>query len=107
VISPLLANVYLHWFEKACHGSGGPSEWAGARMVRYADDFVVLARHMGTRLTEWIESQLEGRYRLTINRTKTRVIDLHQPGERLDFPGFTLRAAVRSMGTSRLWACGG
>ena len=43
VISPLLANLYLHWFEKAFYRSDGPSRWANAKLVRYADDFVVLA----------------------------------------------------------------
>jgi RNA-directed DNA polymerase len=91
VISPLLANIYLHWFEKAFHGSDGPARWANAKMVRYADDFVILARHQGRRLIEWTESLLEGRFKLTINRDKTRVVDLKEPGESLDFLGFTLR----------------
>lgn len=91
VISPLLANIYLHWFEKAFHGPDGPSRWANAKLVRYADDFVVLARRQGTRLTQWIEDQLEGRFRLTINRKKTRIVKLDQPGESLDFLGFTFR----------------
>ena len=38
VISPLLANIYLHWFDKVFHGSNGPARWAGAKLVRYADD---------------------------------------------------------------------
>ena len=38
VISPLLANIYLHWFEKAFHASDGPAHWAQAKIVRYADD---------------------------------------------------------------------
>lgn len=46
VISPLLANIYLHWFEKAFHSPNGPAHWANARIVRYADDFVVTARWM-------------------------------------------------------------
>jgi RNA-directed DNA polymerase len=91
VISPLLANIYLHWFEKAFHQADGPATWANAKIVRYADDFVVLARYVGPRLTAWIESQLEGRFRLTINRTKTRVVNLRQPGAALDFLGFTFR----------------
>ena len=45
VISPLLANIYLHWFEKVFHSASGPGTWAKARIVRYADDFVVLARY--------------------------------------------------------------
>ena len=44
VISPLLANIYLHWFDKVFHRPGGPACWANARLVRYADDFVVMAR---------------------------------------------------------------
>jgi RNA-directed DNA polymerase len=91
VISPLLANIYLHWFEKAFHRPDGPATWANARIVRYADDFVVLARYQGDRLKQWIESQLEGRFRLTINRKKTRVVDLKEPGATLDFLGFTFR----------------
>ncbi len=91
VISPLLANIYLHWFEKAFHSPNGPAHWANARIVRYADDFVVTARWMGPRLIQWIESQLEDRFRLTINRKKTKVIRLRQTGASLDFLGFTLR----------------
>lgn len=91
VISPLLANIYLHWFEKAFHRPDGPAQWANAKIVRYADDFVVLARYVGDRLTGWIESQLEGRFRLTINRKKTRVVDLKEAGATLDFLGFTFR----------------
>jgi RNA-directed DNA polymerase len=91
VISPLLANIYLHWFEKAFHGPDGPAHWAKAKLVRYADDFVVLARHQGKRLIGWIEAQLEGRFRLTINRKKTRVVDLKEAGASLDFLGFTFR----------------
>ena len=91
VISPLLANIYLHWFEKAFHRPDGPAAWANAKIVRYADDFVVMARYVGARLTTWIESQLEGRFRLTINRKKTRIVKLNEPGTSLDFLGFTFR----------------
>lgn len=91
VISPLLANIYLHWFEKAFHGPSGPASWAKAKLVRYADDFVILARYQSPRLIGWVESLLEGRFRLTINRKKTRVVNLHEPGASLDFLGFTFR----------------
>jgi RNA-directed DNA polymerase len=91
VISPLLANVYLHWFEVRFHRAEGPGTWANARIVRYADDFVVLARHVGTRIVNWIESTLEGRFRLTINRQKTRVVPMQQTGAELNFLGFTFR----------------
>lgn len=92
VISPLLANLYLHWFEVLFHRSDGPAQWAKAALVRYADDFVVLARYQGERLQQWIETTLEGRFDLTINREKTKVVRLGPiGGEGLDFLGFTLR----------------
>jgi RNA-directed DNA polymerase len=91
VISPLLSNVYLHWFDKLFHRADGPARWAGAKLVRYADDFVVLARYQGTRLKDWIEPKLEGWLGLEINREKTRVVNLQEEGASLDFLGFTFR----------------
>jgi RNA-directed DNA polymerase len=91
VISPLLANIYLHDFDRAFHGLDGPAQFAKARLVRYADDFVVLARYMGPRLEAWLERTLEQDLRLTVNRTKTRVVRLTAPQQSLDFLGFTLR----------------
>jgi RNA-directed DNA polymerase len=91
VISPLLANIYLHWFEVRFHRPEGPGTWANAKIVRYADDFVIMARYMGRRIVPWIEETLEGRFRLTINREKTRVVRMNQPGASLNFLGFTFR----------------
>jgi RNA-directed DNA polymerase len=91
VISPLLANIYLHWFEVLFHKPDGPGTWAKAQIVRYADDFVILAYSQGRRLQEWIEKTLEGRFRLTINRAKTRIVRMTDPSATLSFLGFTLR----------------
>jgi RNA-directed DNA polymerase len=91
VISPLLSNLYLHWFDYLFHRRNGPVDWAKAKLVRYADDFVVLARYVGTRLTTWIESELEGHFGLTINRKKTRTVKLTEVGASLDFLGYTFR----------------
>src|ERR1700687_1669544 len=91
VISPLLSNVYLHWFDKLFHRADGPAQWAGAKLVRYADDFVVLARFQGTRLTGWIESKLEGWLGLEVNRGQTGGGGLKEEGASLDFLGFTFR----------------
>ena len=91
VASPLLANLYLHWFDKAFHGSQGPARWADAKLVRYADDFVVLAKQMGSETIEYIESRLEGKFQLEINREKTRVVDLRKEGASLNFLGYTFR----------------
>jgi RNA-directed DNA polymerase len=88
VLSPLLANIHLHWFDRAFHGKDGPGQWAKARLVRYADDFVILARYVGQRMERWIEEKIESRLGLKINREKTRVIpDLSAEGESLQFLG--------------------
>jgi len=91
VISPLLANLYLHWFDKRFYGQHGPAQWAKARLVRYADDFVVMARYQSARLQDWIATKLEDWMGLEINREKTRVVNLREEGESLDFLGFTFR----------------
>jgi RNA-directed DNA polymerase len=101
VISPLLANVYLHDFDRAFHGPEGPAQFANARLVRYADDFVVLARWMGPRLIGWLERMLEQDLRLTVNRAKTRVVRLRVSGTSLDFLGFTLRYDQDRFGRER------
>lgn len=94
VISPLLANIYLHWFDKRFHGQAGgegPKQWANATLVRYADDFVVLARRCGERMQEFIEGSLEQWLGLKLNREKTRIVNLREPGASLDFLGYTWR----------------
>ena len=91
VISPLLANLFLHWFDKFFHQADGPARWANAKLVRYADDFVILARYQGGRLQEWVETVLEQRMGLTLNRDKTKIVRLAERGETLDFLGYTFR----------------
>ena len=92
VISPLLANVYLHWFDRAfsvperCN-NGQHS----AQLVRYADDFVILARQITPEWIEWIEHRLEGQMGLVINREKTRVVNVREPKASLNFLGYTFR----------------
>jgi len=91
VISPLLSNIYLHWFDKVFHRPDGPAQWAKARLVRYADDFVVLARYQGPQLREFLESKLENWLGLELNKDKTRIVNLRQVGTSLDFLGYTFR----------------
>lgn len=105
VLSPLLANVYLHWFDHLFGRGDGPAHWAKAKLIRYADDFVVLARHISGSLQGWIESKLEGWLGLEINREKTRVLDLGQPGQSLDFLGYTFRYGRDQYGRAqRYWS---
>ena len=91
VISPLLANLYLHWFDTVFYRHG-PGRWVDARLVRYADDFVIMGRHVGSGIARWVEQTVEGWLGLTINRDKTRVVSVtRQSGESLDFVGYTFR----------------
>ena len=91
VISPLLANLYLHWFDKLFHRDDGPRWWANARLVRYADDFVIQARYISGRLAAWIERTVEGRFGLKINRSKTAVRQVSPDrADGLDFLGYRI-----------------
>jgi len=89
VISPLLANLYLHYFDKIMQK--GPCQWANAKMIRYADDFVVVARYIGKPIIDTIETFVEGRMALAINRDKTSIKDLRTPRTAVDFLGYTFR----------------
>ena len=91
VISPLLSNIYLHWFDKVFYRREGPGQWANAKLVRYADDFVVLARRQTEPIANFIEAKLEQWMGLELNREKTRIVDLKQQGVSLDFLGYTFR----------------
>src|SRR3990172_8440594 len=101
VISPLLANIYLHCLDRRFHGPSGPAGWANARLIRYADDFVILARYQGQRLTDWVEERIEEWLELRLNREKTRVVDLREEGSSLTFLGFTFRLAEDRYGRAR------
>lgn len=92
VISPLLANIYLHEMDRAFYeDQNGPYRVANARLVRYADDFVILARYIGPRIVKWVEEKLEGELGLRVNRDKTSIVRMGGKGESLEFLGFTLR----------------
>ncbi len=91
VVSPLLANLYLHWMDKRFHGPQGPARFAGAQRVRYADDFVILARDQGGRISDWVEATVEDWMDLSINREKTHIVKLREPGASLDFLGDSFR----------------
>jgi group II intron reverse transcriptase/maturase len=85
VIFPLLADIYLHLFDRVflsyCRATG-----LAAHLVRYADDFVILMRG-GVRETLEKVKEVLGRMELTLNGEKSRVVDAREGG--FDFPGFT------------------
>jgi RNA-directed DNA polymerase len=91
VISPLLANLYLHYFDKVFHGKDGPKSFANARLIRYADDFVVMTKKCCKRVVEFIEEKLENWLGLKINREKTRIVKIAPEQDALDFLGFTFQ----------------
>jgi RNA-directed DNA polymerase len=90
VISPLLANIYLHWFDDAFHRAGSAAQKLGAILVRYADDFVVLTRQKSVELGSFIEEKIEDWLGLKINREKTRIVNLREEGTKLDFLGYSV-----------------
>jgi RNA-directed DNA polymerase len=89
VISPLLANIYLHAFDRAWaeHGVG--------EVVRYADDFVVLcsSREQAEEAQRRAAAIL-GDLGLSLHPDKTRVVDLRKGKEGFDFLGFHLHARM-------------
>jgi len=101
VLSPLLANLYLHWFDKIFHSKQGPAQWAKAALVRYADDFVVLARYVGPRIEEFITEKLENWLGLKINRQKTRIVKLSDKNQRLEFLGYQIGLAADRVNRQR------
>ena len=60
-------------------------------LVRYADDFVIMAYYVGPALQRFVDEKIEGWLGLKINREKTRIINLRQEGQVLDFLGFSFR----------------
>ena len=89
VISPLLANIYLDVLDKVMK----VQERTGARLIRYADDFVVPCRGDGERVLRRVEGVLNG-LGLSLNGEKTKVVDASK--ERFGFLGFTIEITKSS-----------
>jgi group II intron reverse transcriptase/maturase len=101
IISPLLGNVYLHhvldqWFEDMV----GPILAGRARLVRYADDFVIgFTRKDDAEMVTGLLIQRFAAYGLTLQPDKTRLIPFRRPSQKqtegkgpgtFDLLGFTL-----------------
>lgn len=85
VISPLLANLYMNRMLKGWKQTGRGEQFR-ARIVNYADDFVILSRGKAKEALEWTRGVL-GRLGLTLNEKKTSIRDARR--ERFDFLGYT------------------
>ena len=92
VISPLLANIYLHLLDRIWQRRQ-LQQRLGARIVRYADDIVVLCKRGSEQPMATLRHILE-RMDLSLNETKTRTVDAY--GGKFDFLGFEIH-----MGRSR------
>jgi RNA-directed DNA polymerase len=91
VISPLLANLYLHWLDRYWVLKGYGERQHDAHIVRYADDFVILCSQQPDCYLAEAKKVLD-RLGLTLNAQKTRVVNAKE--ETFDFLGH--RFAVRS-----------
>jgi group II intron reverse transcriptase/maturase len=84
-ISPLLANLYMRRFVLGWKTLGHEKRFQ-ARIVNYADDFVILCRRRAEDAMTVMRGMME-RLKLTVNETKTHVCRL--PAESFDFLGYT------------------
>jgi RNA-directed DNA polymerase len=85
VVSPLLANLYINRMLKGFRQTGREGQFK-ARIVNYADDFVILSRGKAAEALEWTRGVL-ARLKLTLNEKKTSIRNARQ--ERFDFLGYT------------------
>ena len=88
VISPLLANVYFHLIDRIVNNTRSLFSKHGVKIVRYADDFVLMGKKLPKEVIEKLKSLLH-RMGLMLNESKTRYIDAR--AESFNFLGFTVR----------------
>jgi RNA-directed DNA polymerase len=101
VISPLLANIYFHLLDRIVNNVRSLFSKFGIKIVRYADDFVLLGKTLPKQVLEKLESLLH-RMGLSINTTKTRQINAKN--ESFNFLGFTVRYDLNVYGRNvRYW----
>lgn len=101
VISPLLANIYLHLLDRIVSKPGSIFGRLSISIVRYADDFVLMGKRIAAEALNRIKSILE-RMGLTLNETKTKRIQAEQ--EAFNFLGHTIRYDKDIRGRdSRYW----
>jgi RNA-directed DNA polymerase len=102
VISPLLANLYFRRFALAFRRSPVALK-AGARLVNYADDFVICCRPGKGAMAMEKMRELMGRLGLTVNEQKTRLVKV--PEESFNFLGYTLGRFYGRDGRPYLGTC--
>ena len=88
VISPLLANIYFHLIDRIVNNPRSLFKKFGIRIVRYADDFVLMGKTLPIETIERLKNLLH-RMGLSLNESKTRQIDARK--DSFNFLGFTIR----------------
>ncbi len=88
VISPLLANIYMNRFLRAWRQRGKAAQYR-AKLIAYADDFVILSRGKAEQALEWTRGVM-GKLGLTLNEAKTGIRRASR--ERFNFLGDHVRA---------------
>lgn len=88
VISPLLANIYLHLLDRIVNDSRKLFHRMGVKIVRYADDFVLMGKSIPKEVEERLREIME-RMGLKINESKTRKVQTRQTA--FHFLGFMIR----------------
>ena len=88
VISPLLANIYLHLLDRIVNNPKSLFARAGVKIVRYADDFVMMGKKIESHIKDKLK-ELLSRMGLSLNEEKTRLVRAKE--ESFDFLGFSIR----------------
>ncbi len=88
VISPLLANIYMNLLDRIVNRSTGYFSKMGIQMIRYADDFILMSRHIEQESIIKVHNYLD-RMGLMINTDKSKLVNARE--ESFDFLGFTFR----------------
>jgi group II intron reverse transcriptase/maturase len=94
VISPLLANIYLDQIDK-----GWKSLDKYARLIRYADDLVIMTKY-NVKASLFKLQNLTEKLKLNLNQKKTRLVDTEK--ERFDFLGYSFGKAENPQKTKRV-----
>ncbi len=105
VISPLLANIYLHevldkWFEEQVK----PCLRGRAHLIRYADDFVMLFAYEddARRVLDVLPKRF-GKYGLRLHPEKTRLVEFRRPPHDPSGPGAGATGSFDLLGFTHFW----
>ena len=88
VISPLLANIYMNLLDRIVNNPQGYFSKRGVKMIRYADDFILMSKHIEQEVIIKAHGYLD-RMGLIINTEKSKLVNAKE--QAFDFLGFTFR----------------